>query len=67
MNYRAKDWGWVRVVDEQEVRIEDDEGNKVAGWVRQEWIDDPNIFATMINAVAIALTKGAKEVKKMIK
>jgi hypothetical protein len=66
MNYRAKDWGWVRITNDT-VRIEDDESREVVGWVQQEWIDDPDVVGSIVNAIAIALTKGAKEVKGMIK
>jgi hypothetical protein len=66
MKYRAKDWGWV-IVEEDDVQIRDDEGTEVVKWIEQEWIEDPAVVGSIVNAVSIALTKGAKEVKRMIK
>ena len=47
------------------IYIRDDEG-EIVSWVMQEWIDDPKVVLSIVNAVRIALQDGPEALRATI-
>jgi hypothetical protein len=63
--FDTPDNGYVAIF-EDEVYICDQDGIRVASWIKQEWIDDPSVLNSIVNAIAISLLSGTKKLKEMI-
>jgi hypothetical protein len=52
---------------EEDVVIFDDNGDELVYWHRQEWIEDPKLPTTIVNAVTLALTDPEQFLKTLNK
>lgn len=43
-----------------------DENDEIVYWDVVEWQEDPSVTISIVNAVSIALTLGAEELRKML-
>ena len=56
----------LKVVIKNDIISIDENGQEILMWIKDEWINDPNVVFTIANAITLAYTNPA-ELKKNLK
>jgi hypothetical protein len=63
--YEFDNGTWIRFADEEFVAIGDELG-EIVYWDQNEWIEDPSLVETIVNAVAISISEGGATLRLML-
>lgn len=54
-------------ISEEEITINDSQGNEIVKWVESEWIEDSAIVVSIANAINIVYIDGEEALKDLLK